>query len=121
MCCRRRVYRGWLDSDLGSRTHRRARNRIHTAAHRCTRDGSNPCKQDRICANSWTGDYAPLADVRALLLRKLFSVSLRTRPVRVAHNLAKVEPHVMRNFTPALPRLELRYDGIEALPRGFGQ
>jgi hypothetical protein len=27
------------------------------------------------------------------------------RPVRVAHDLAEVEPVVVRNFTPSLPRL----------------
>ncbi len=43
------------------------------------------------------------------------------RPVGVAHDLAEVEPHVVRNFTPALPRFELRYDVIEALARGLGQ
>jgi hypothetical protein len=54
-------------------------------------------------------------------LRELFSAILKTRPVRVAHDLAKVEPHVVRNFTPAFPSFELRYDGSEALARGFGQ
>ena len=43
------------------------------------------------------------------------------RPVGAAHELAEVEPHVARNFTPALPRFELRYDVIEALARGLGQ
>jgi hypothetical protein len=43
------------------------------------------------------------------------------RPVGVAHDLAEIEPHVVRNFTPALPRFELRYDVIEALARGLGQ
>ena len=34
--------------------------------------------------------------------------------------LPRLSPHVVRNFTPALPRFELRYDVIEALARGLG-
>ena len=98
--------------NLGSRTHRRARNRVHTAAHGRTRNGSNPCIQDRIFPNTRTGNQTLL--ILALRL-------LRIRSVSVAHDLAEIEPHVVRNFTPAFPSSELCYDAVEALTGGFGQ
>ena len=43
------------------------------------------------------------------------------RPVRVAHDFAEVEPVVVSDFTPALPRLVHCYEVVEALARGVGQ
>ena len=43
------------------------------------------------------------------------------RPVRGAHDLAEVEPVVVRNLTPALPRFMHRYNVVEALARRIGQ
>ena len=40
---------------------------------------------------------------------------------RAAHDLAQVEPVVVRNFTPAFATLELPDDGVEALARCIGQ
>jgi hypothetical protein len=37
------------------------------------------------------------------------------RPMRVAHDPAKIQPIVVRNFTPAFPGLMHRYDVVEAL------
>ena len=102
--------------NLGPLTHRRARNRIRTAAHRCARDRTDPCENDRVFVNSWTGDYAPLADVRALLLGKLFSVSLRTRPVRVAHDhFHRDQSNPERNGEPRCESSSERDDEFAAL------
>src|SRR5205814_3605850 len=98
--------------NLGSRTHRRARNRVHTAAHGRTRNGSNPCIQDRIFPNTRTGNQTLL--ILALRL-------LRIRSVSVAHDLAKVEPQFVRYLAPAGASFELRYDAVEALTGCFGQ
>jgi hypothetical protein len=45
----------------------------------------------------------------------------RARTVRVAHKPAKVETVVVRNFSPALPRLVQRDDVLEVLPGGVSQ
>jgi hypothetical protein len=37
------------------------------------------------------------------------------RPMRVAHDPAKIQPIVVRNFTPAFPGLMHCYDVVEAL------
>ena len=43
------------------------------------------------------------------------------RPVRVAHDPAKVEPVVAGNSSPAFSRLVHRYDVVEALARCISQ
>ena len=43
------------------------------------------------------------------------------RPVRVAHDPAKVEPVVAGNSAPAFSRLVHRYDVVEALARCISQ
>ena len=43
------------------------------------------------------------------------------RPVRITHDSAEVKPVVVRNFTPAFPRLVHRYDVVEALARCISQ
>ena len=49
-----------VKDNLGSRTHRHARNRVNSFAHGRTRNGSNPCIQDRILPNTRTGNQTPL-------------------------------------------------------------
>lgn len=43
------------------------------------------------------------------------------RPVRIAHDPAKVEPVVAGNFAPALASLVHRYDVVKALARCISQ
>ncbi len=56
-----------------------------------------------------------------------FSVGVRTMRCRVAgptgaaHDFAKVQSVVMRNFSPAFATLELTYYSVEALPRRVSQ
>jgi hypothetical protein len=45
----------------------------------------------------------------------------RARTVRVAHKPAKVETVIVRNFSPALPRLVQCDDVVEVLPSGVSQ
>ena len=44
-----------------------------------------------------------------------------TGTVRSAHEPAKIEPVVVRNFTPALPGLMQRDNVVETLPSGVRQ
>ena len=60
----------------------------------------------------------------ALAMRRAGILRMRRRlagPVSVAHEPAKVQAVIVRNFSPALPRLVQRDDVVEALPRGVGQ
>jgi hypothetical protein len=61
---------------------------------------------------------APAMNAAAFAMDGLSILSVQrclARPMRVAHDPAKIQPIVVRNFTPAFPGLMHCYDVVEAL------
>ena len=80
---------------------------------------SSCCSHSIAVATAHVSSASPMNTV-ALAVDSLRVLRMRGRhagTVRVAHDFAKVQPVIVRNFSPAFATLMLRYDVIEASAR----
>jgi hypothetical protein len=84
---------------------------------------SSCCSHSIAVATAHVSSASPMNTV-ALAVDSLRVLRMRGRhagTVRVAHDFAKVQPVIVRNFSPALPRLVQCDNVVEALPSGISQ